>query len=332
MRRLLRLIHLISPLLWVMTYSCPGVAQLNIKNDPHSNENLFDQFTLLARELRSWAEGPEVLDRYENCDMTLNMDEVFGDCEIRTHVMEPFVITIVAARVPFLNVFSTQLGYRIHNEQLIRAEYIPPWKPTEAGICFDDTSHANFQGAVRPPANLWQSDYGLDNWARESARKGDASFWYHVGEQLSMRFQLYRSLDLPRCFQPESLPPRVGATMYFHGRDVDTIRFQSFDRLIGLLRAMSKGHPTYAGPISVAIESNKFAFSFYLILEDRSSQRHHFLTIDESFQYYPGTDFLTETSLEVHFHPYIRSDNIISTYMAKPAGTLSGSRYHKQQR
>jgi hypothetical protein len=268
-------------LLWIWS----GVGFTQIFTPP---SDLFDANRQLLEKLRNQREISFQSDSLSNGD-SLDFSSLFAGYTLNW-VTDSSGEILVQARLPlYMDVFTTRLDYRFRKNSIgTELEFVPPMTITAEGITFDDSTLIRARTPEHPPS--------------------------FIHELLANRFQLYRSLGLPPRFMPTGNRLFVPAVLYFHGRDLDSIRYESAGQLCLALRTLAQGLVVYAGPTSLENEDRTLTLRFYLAMKSPDALRHHFLTIEESFHIW-GED-LEPTACVVHLYPFVRADNLRTLYSA----------------
>jgi hypothetical protein len=194
----------------------------------------------------------------------------------------------VLAQLPlYMDVFTTRLDYRIHEDSTGPSlEFVPPLTVTPEGIAFDDSTLIRARTKDAPPAC--------------------------VLELLIQRFQLYRSLGLPPQLMPADDQHSIPAVLYLHGRDLDSVSYDSTAQLWFTLRALAHGLMVYAGPTFLDNDDQKLTLRFYIAMKSPFAERHHFLTIEETYRFHGES--LEPESCVAQLYPFVRADNLRTLY------------------
>ncbi len=217
-------------------------------------------------------------------DQTLNLDLVFAGYSLTVTGKEKSG-SLHAALPLFLGSYSASLDYRWKTSGKRQVySYLPQVELTDSLFAFDDTS--GIRVTVDP----------------ELVRS--------VRPVIIQRLYLYRTLALPAPLRPGwNLSAAVPAAIRVFGKHVDSLQTVASE-FARCLAEFSAGKIVYAGPLSITASNSLLETSFYCILLDPNTTRHHLLTIREEFT--TGQTSWQQTKLTCDLHPYIRTDNVKS--------------------
>ena len=251
------------------------------------NIDIYERMNVLRAKLSEWKIEPPLLVE-DTVFSVIDFEHVFEGYEIDTKVLSPDLMRLDVRLPLYLGVLSTYLNFHVKYNAGKRpvVKYISGLLRTEEGIVFDDSSLI---------------------LVRSNARIKDL-----VEEIIGKRLHLYRTLGLPKIFRP--IPQSVNApvTLYFHGRDVDSLRYDSMVEWLKTMRQLSFGMLVYAGPVSIELEGENAVLSFYIALTTEEAHGHHYFLVEERLRV--NHNHLAIDKITVHFYPYVRVDNLLSLY------------------
>ena len=251
------------------------------------NFDIYERMNVLRAKLSEWKIEPPLF--VEDTVLSFSdFEGVFEGYEITTKILSPDLMRYDVRLPLYLGVLSTNLNFHVKYDAGNRpvVKYISSLLQSEEGIVFDDSSLI---------------------LVRSSARLKDSA-----EEIIGNRLHLYRTLGLPKIFRPVPQSMSAPVTLYFHGRDVDSLRYDSMVEWIKTMHQLSFRMLVYAGPVSTELEGENALLSFYIALTTEEARGHHYFLVEERLRVYQN--HLASDKITVHFYPYVRVDNLLSLY------------------
>lgn len=251
------------------------------------NIDIYERMNVLRAKLSEWNIDPPLLVE-DTVFSFIDFERVFEGYEIDTKILSPDLMRYDVRLPLYLGVLSTNLNFHVKYNAGKRpvVKYISGLLQSDEGIVFDDSSLI---------------------LVRSNARIKDS-----VEEIIGNRLHLYRTLGLPKIFRPVPQSVNAPVTLYFHGRDVDSLRYDSMVEWIKTMRQLSFGMLVYAGPVSTELEGESVMLSFYITLTTEEAYGHHYFLVEERLKF--SHNHLAIDKITVHFYPYVRVDNLLSLY------------------
>ena len=251
------------------------------------NIDIYERMNILRAKLSEWKIDPPLLVE-DTVFSFMDFESVFKGYEIDVKILSPDLMRYDVRLPLYLGVLSTNLNFQVKYDvgKLPVVKYISGILKTEEGIVFDDSSLI---------------------LVRSSARLKDS-----VEKIISKRLHLYRTLGLPKLFRPVPQSVSAPVTLYYHGRDVDSLRYDSMGVWLKTMRQLSSGMHVYAGPVSIELEGENAVLSFYIALTTEEARGHHYFLVEERLRV--NHNHLAIDKITVHFYPYVRVDNLLSLY------------------
>ena len=262
------------------------------------NVDIYERMNVLRAKLGEWKIEPPLFEE-DTVFSSVDFESVFEGYEIDTKVLSPDLMRLDVRLPLYLGVLSTNLNFQVKYDAGSKRpviKYISGLQQSEEGIVFDDSSLI---------------------LVRSSARLKDS-----IEKIISKRLHLYRTLGLPELFRPVPQSVNAPVTLYFHGRDVDSLRYDSIMEWIKTMRQLSFGKLVYAGPVSTELEGENAMLSFYIALTTEEAHGHHYFLVEERLRV--NHNHLAIDKITVHFYPYVRVDNLLSLYSNYSQGNNRG--------
>lgn len=259
--------------------------------DIKDDRDIYDKLSELWEELRT-ARDKVISEPAPDIGDTLNISSIFIDYDYDVFPEGLTTHRLYAQLPPYLGIFSTQLTFLISldKEDRLIAKYVSSLNDIEGELIFDDSSRI---------------DVGQLGTLSPATR-----------DLLDRQLHLYRTLGLPPIFRPEYQTNDTPVFLYFHGRDIDSLRYDSLSHWLQTLLLVCRDKMVYAVPSSITRDDETVILHFYLVLTTREAYGNHLLIIDEIYGAMDGSPL--GRRIIVHFYPFVRVDNLLTLYGKAP--------------
>lgn len=200
----------------------------------------------------------------------------------------PGTTYVRAVLPPYLGILTTEVSFFLYevDNGSDQVEFISPVEERHGTLVFDDSL------VVEVP----------EGQSLTLVQRKEVDRFLHV----------LRTLALLPPISPKPPEENIPVTLFFHGRDVDSLRYNTIGHWIQFMRSLAYGNLVYAGPIAVENKHESFVIRFYVAITGPNDPGHHFFVIDILYEWDGETVELSWAS--AHFYPYVRIDNLLSLY------------------
>jgi len=251
-----------------------------------STLDMYDAMNSMWNHIIDFQVESTVTDSLDQVKM-MDLDEIFARYQVVKKEISQDTINLDASLTPYLDFVSTSLSFKIYSANGIidNVKNVSSFRQVDSLLYFDDSSRISI--------NVTEFD---------SMKESSINFIYN-------RLQLYKTINLPRIFQPNMDVSKIPTNLVFYGRNVDSLRYSSFNDWLALLRELTKGKVVYSMPLSIDITKIGSNSQFMILITGEDSAHLHLFFVHEDEDY---SDPPIVRSALIQLFPFVRVDNLLT--------------------